>query len=330
MNHRALFFLDNLEFKYFEFNKLITSFWLVKELLVRKWEVYISTANQLSLKNNLPVANVYKTSLTGNSDKINMIKNKQKELVNLNEFNLVCFRPDPPVTIDYINCTYILDYIDQSSTFVINDPTGIRSSNEKFYINQFPGMVPDNVVTMEPAIIKEFLFQYGEIIIKPLNKCFGKGVFYIHKDDKNINTIIETSTNAGQNLVMVQEHLKSIQGVDKRVNIFFGELSEEAIIKKSGEGDFKFNAQKDEYFIKSIVTEREKEICQAIAPKLMIDGLYLTGLDFIDEKIIEINVTSPCFFIKEVNSMFDIKLEEKIIDKVEAHYFSNYTKVSAF
>lgn len=38
------------------------------------------------------------------------------------------------------------------------------------------------------------------------------------------------------------------------------------------------------------------------------------GLDVIDEKIIEINVTSPCYFIKEINNYFSTNLEKVIVD----------------
>ena len=38
----------------------------------------------------------------------------------------------------------------------------------------------------------------------------------------------------------------------------------------------------------------------------------MAGLDVVDEKILEINVTSPCFFIKEINERFSTRLEEKL------------------
>ena len=38
----------------------------------------------------------------------------------------------------------------------------------------------------------------------------------------------------------------------------------------------------------------------------------MAGLDVIDGKIIEINVTSPCYFIKEINEFFNTKLEKEI------------------
>ena len=42
----------------------------------------------------------------------------------------------------------------------------------------------------------------------------------------------------------------------------------------------------------------------------------MTGLDVIDGKIIEVNVTSPCYFIKEINNHFGCHLEDKIADYI--------------
>jgi hypothetical protein len=40
----------------------------------------------------------------------------------------------------------------------------------------------------------------------------------------------------------------------------------------------------------------------------------MAGLDVIDGKIIEINVTSPCYFIKEINGHFGCHIENDITD----------------
>ena len=49
----------------------------------------------------------------------------------------------------------------------------------------------------------------------------------------------------------------------------------------------------------------------------------MAGLDVIDGKIIEINITSPCFFIKEINALYDINLEKIIVDKLENYISKN-------
>ena len=316
--YNVVFIIDKVEFKYFEINELVTSFWLINECNLRGWEVYITTIDKLSLNNNDPKAFVYKTKREKVNGKTDLIKEESSEFISLNSFDMVVFRPDPPVDLDYINATYILDYVDKSKTLVVNNPSGIRKANEKLYINNFPQVVPNNISTSNAGLIKEFLNEYGKIVIKPLNKCFGKGVFYLEKGDKNTNTIIDTATNGGTTVIMAQEFLKSDLNGDKRILLLGGEIINEVVIKVSGKGDFKFNTHNDEYLKKSFLTDEETEIGQIISPKLLEDGLFLVGLDVIDSKIIEINVTSPCFFIREINSMFGVELEKRIIDYLES------------
>ena len=44
-----LFIIDRLELKYFEFNNLVTNFWIIRELLRENKNVYIATIDNLSL-----------------------------------------------------------------------------------------------------------------------------------------------------------------------------------------------------------------------------------------------------------------------------------------
>lgn len=325
-NYKVVFILDKVEFQYFEFNRLVTSFWLVKECCDRGWDVYISTADRLTLENNQPKASLFKISFEKANGKMDLIREKEAVNINLNDMDIVFFRPDPPIDINYIQCTYILDFIDTTKTLVVNSASGVRKANEKVYINNFSEYVPDNIVSKNIPLLKDFLNQYEHVIVKPLNKCFGKGVFSLKKGDPNTNSILETSTDFGSTLIMVQEYVNTNGGGDKRVNIICGEVMEEAVTKLSGKGDFKFNAHNDEFFVKSYLTDKEKEICTQIAPKLMSEGLYIVGLDFIQDKMIEINVTSPCFFIREINKFFDIELEKRIIDLIANTVESNKQK----
>ena len=53
----------------------------------------------------------------------------------------------------------------------------------------------------------------------------------------------------------------------------------------------------------------------------------MAGLDVIDGKIIEINITSPCFFINEINDIFKIRFEKIIVDKIENYINARSNKV---
>jgi hypothetical protein len=48
-NKKILFVIDEVEFKYYEFNTLVTNFWFISELLSRGHEIFITTKNRLYL-----------------------------------------------------------------------------------------------------------------------------------------------------------------------------------------------------------------------------------------------------------------------------------------
>ncbi len=316
-----LIIIDDIEFKYFEFNKLVTNFWLVWEFLNREYKVYITLKNKLFQERNNPFAFCFETYIENNDIKKQELYIKK----NLNDFNLIFFRPDPPVDIDYINASYILSSIQNKDTIVMNSPKAIREKNEKLYINEFQEIIPDNIVASDEKVIKEFLFKKGEIIIKPLNRCFGSGVFYLNSTDKNINTIIKTATNDFKTAVMVQEYLPEIKNGDKRLIYICGEIFDYCVTKVATNNDFKFNEHNKDTLKFAQLTEKEKQIEKIVKEKFEQDGIYMAGLDVIDGKIIEINITSPCFFINEINNIFNINFEKIIVNKIE-NYVNSINK----
>ena len=315
---KILFIIDELEFKYFEFNKLVTNFWLNVEFLKRNHSVYVATKNMLNVFETRPCCFCTKTVFKDNE----LYKSNELTNTSLEEFDTIFFRPDPPVDINYINATYILSMVNPKKTIVLNSPDAIRNKNEKLYINDFPSLAPKNIVTSDVKFIREFLKENKEIIIKPLNRCFSSGVFYLYYGDKNTNTIINTATDNGKTTVMVQEYLPEIKNGDKRLIFICGENLEYCVQKVATNDDFKFNEHCDANLKFGSITPEEKAIENIISKKLLDDGVIMAGLDTIGGKIIEINITSPCFFIKEINSLYKINLEKIITDKLE-HYIYN-------
>lgn len=306
---KMLVVIDRIELKYFEFNQLVTNFWMVKGLLENNVETYITTIDHLSLKKGKGYANCYKTYLK-NDD----IFYDEKSLTDyvLEDFDKIFFRPDPPVDSDYINATYLFDFVDREKVQIINDTKAIRDFNEKLHANYFKDFMPENIVTASKEEIEEFLNLHNEIILKPLNQCFGSGVMYLKNGDKNTLSIIKTLTNNFKSVCMVQKYIPQAQFGDKRVLILNGEVLDECILKTPSKDDFKFNTHSDEYLKKAVLTDSEKEKFTVVAQGLKNLGILMAGLDVVDEKIIEINVTSPCYFIKEINERFSTRIDKKI------------------
>lgn len=316
-----LFIIDRIELKYFEFNNLVTNFWLIRELLFENKNVWITTIDNLSLVSGTPYTHCYKAYEKNG----NIFYDKTLHDKKINDFSLVMFRPDPPVDLDYINATYIFDFVDRNKTLILNDPKSIRDFNEKMHTVKFLDLMPENIVTSSKSDIINFLKEHEEIVLKPLNGCFGSGVMTLKKGDKNTAVIINTMTKNQTQLIMVQKYIPKARFGDKRVMFLGDEVLDVCIQKLPSNDDFKFNEHCDSNIVRAELTEVEKEKFAPVAKELNKLGLPLVGLDVIDEKIIEINVTSPCYFIKEINGHFNCQLEKKITQFILSKL---YAKVS--
>lgn len=312
ISNKTLFVIDKIELKYFEFNKLVTNFWLIKELLELGQEVFITTIDKLGLKKAKAYCRCAKSFVKGD----NIYLEDSFVQKQIEDFQLVMFRPDPPVDLDYINATYVLDFVDSEKTLILNNTKAIRDFNEKLHANLFNEFMPENIVTSNRIEIEQFLEQHEEIILKPLNRCFGSGVMYLKKDDKNVHSIINSMTNNQSTIIMVQKYISNAQFGDKRVLILGGEVLDECVVKLPSRDDFKFNTHSDEFIKKAMLSQSEKNKFIQVAQKLNKMGIIMAGLDVIDEQIIEVNVTSPCYFIKEINNYFSTNLEKKITNKL--------------
>lgn len=313
-----LFVIDRLELKYFEFNNLVTNFWIIRELLNENKNVFITTIDKLGMSKGIPFAHCYESYEKDG----NIFYEKTDICKDINDFQLVMFRPDPPVDLDYINATYIFDFVDRNKTLILNDPKAIRDFNEKIHTCKFLDLMPENIVTCSKLDIIEFLNRNEEIVLKPLNACFGAGVMTLKKGDKNTAVIINTMTKNQTQLIMVQKYIPKAKFGDKRVMFLGEEVLDVCVQKLPSNDDFKFNEHCDSNIIKAELTQSEKEKFLPVAKELTKLGLPLVGLDVIDEKIIEINVTSPCYFIKEVNGHFGCNLEKKITDFILSQLYA--------
>lgn len=146
------------------------------------------------------------------------------------------FRPDPPVDLDYINATYIFDFVDRNKTLILNDPKSIRDFNEKMHTVKFLDLMPENIVTSSKSDIINFLKEHEEIVLKPLNGCFGSGVMTLKKGDKNTAVIINTMTKNQTQLIMVQKYIPKARFGDKRV-MFLGDEVLDVCIQKLPSND---------------------------------------------------------------------------------------------
>ncbi|MDX2256029.1 MAG: glutathione synthase [Pseudanabaenaceae cyanobacterium bins.39] len=239
------------------------------------------------------------------------------EFASLETMDFVWMRPDPPVTIDYLYATYILDYVNPNKTRVLNAPQGIRAANEKMYALQFTKAIPKTIVSANKNVIHEFVADQGKAVMKPLGGKGGEGILFLETGDRNINSLIEISTNIGKTPVMVQEYLPAAQEGDKRIILLDGEpIGAVNRIPKSGE--FRGNMAAGGSAAKVDITDREREICSYLAPTLRRDGLVFVGIDVIGGYLTEVNVTSPTG-AREIDLFDGISIGDRVMDWLSAN-----------
>ncbi len=287
-------------------------------------EVWVTQANHLSVSGGKAHAFLQAVHLTP----VELGENRwiaaaswfqlgDRTLLPLETMDAVFMRTDPPVTVPYLYATYLLDYIDPSKTLVVNSPQGIRAANEKMYALQFTGAIPETIVSQDKQVIRQFVEQQGSAVLKPLGGKAGEGILFLQAGDRNFNSLVEISTNRGQVPVMVQAYLPEAKLGDKRIILLNGEPIG-AVNRIPTGNEFRGNMAVGGRVAQVEITERDRQICQQLAPTLRQDGLYFVGIDVIGDYLTEVNVTSPTG-IREIDRLSQVSLGKQVIEWVATY-----------
>lgn len=291
-----------------------TTFVLMLEAQARGHEVWYLELKDMFVKEAQAYANATPIKLERSES---FYKLGETKTLLLESFDVVWMRKDPPVNNDFLYATYMLSLIDEKKTKVLNNPTGIRESNEKLYSLFFPDIIPQSVVTKNISQLQDFLAECGgEMVVKPLDGHGGEGIFYVRKGDRNANVILEAITKFETEYVIAQKFIEEVSEGDKRIIVLNGEpIGAVLRVPKPG-GEFRSNFHSGGSPAKSELTDWDLEICRQIGPRLREDGLYFVGIDVIGGYVTEINTTSPTG-IQEINNLDGVKLETQVIEFAE-------------
>ncbi|HEY3327920.1 MAG TPA: glutathione synthase [Novimethylophilus sp.] len=241
-------------------------------------------------------------------------ENKQEYAAE--DFDAILMRKDPPFDMEYVYSTYLLELAEQQGALVLNRPQAIRDFNEKLSVARFPQFAPPFLVTRQMALIREFLAEHGDIVVKPLDGMGGSGIFRLHREDHNIGVILETITHYERRTVMAQRYLPAIRQGDKRILLIDGVPLPYALARIPQQGETRGNLAAGGTGVAQPLSVRDREIAETVGNELRKLGLFLVGLDVIGDYLTEINVTSPTCMV-EIAAQTDCNPAALFIDALE-------------
>ncbi len=232
------------------------------------------------------------------------------------DIDVVLMRQDPPFHMGYITATHMLERI-VHETLVVNDPAHVRNAPEKVMVLNYRRFMPPTLVTRSVEEVRRFMAEHGAVVVKPIHGNGGKAIFRVPETGDNLTALFEVFNLTWPEPHMVQPFLPEVAQGDKRIVLVDGEIAG-AINRIPGEGEFRSNLAMGGSAQATQLTQREREICEAMGPDLKRLGLTFVGIDVIGGQwLTEINVTSPTGIV--AISKFDgVDVAGMIWDAIEA------------
>lgn len=290
-----------------------STFAMMLEAQARGHELLHYTPDTLSLRDNVVSALAQKI-VVADAEKGRHFSLGEERRVDLSSQDVVLMRQDPPFDMNYITLTHLLERI-HPKTLVVNPPAAVRNAPEKILVTEFPELMPPTLVTRDRAEIQAFRREHGNIIVKPLYGNGGAGVFFIQEGDHNLASLLELFEANYREPFMVQRYLPDVRKGDKRIIIIDGEPVM-GLNRIPADGEARSNMHVGGRPELSLLTEREREICAAIAPALKERDMIFVGIDVIGGYLTEINVTSPTG-IREIKRFGGPDIAALIWDAIE-------------
>jgi glutathione synthase len=286
-----------------------TSILLGLELQSRGFKIYAYQPDQLNLIQGKPVATGQFVKLYSDPDRFYEII--ADEPLALEDAKLIMIRQDPPFNMEYITTTYLLDLI-KDKVLVLNDPQAIRDNAEKLIVYNLPQHLPPSLLSNNLNLMREFWQEHKDVIIKPI---YGHGGHFItHVGAHDDFDSIAGAALLEHRQIIVQKFLPEITHGDTRVMMLNGEVL--GVMRRvPAEGDILSNLVAGASAISHELTPKEQIICRDVGQLLKEKNIFFAGVDLINEKLIEINLTSPTG-IKMLNKLYNANYERAIVDSI--------------
>jgi glutathione synthase len=292
---------------------------MMAEAAKRGHTLYACEPQQLAWTGSGVEADVYRFEIVGDQadgHRDVWYEAQPVEARSLTSFGPVLMRKDPPFDMEYVTSTWLLELAERAGARIFNKPQAIRDHSEKMAIGEFPQFVAPTLVTRDPARLRAFHAEHGDVILKPLDGMGGMGVFRVKADGMNLGSIVEMLSHDGARSVMAQKFIPEIKTGDKRILLIGGEPVPYSLARIPQGNEVRGNLAAGGLGVAQPLTARDREIAETLGPVLKARGLLLVGLDAIGDWLTEVNVTSPTCF-REIMDQTGFDVAAMFIDALE-------------
>jgi glutathione synthase len=234
----------------------------------------------------------------------------------LDHFRWIWMRKDPPVDEAYLYATQLLEMAESIGVRVLNRPAALRAWNEKLGALRFSHLMAPSMVSARVEQLAAFAAGHEEVVLKPLAGRAGQGVVRAAAAAPGLRALLELVTLQETLPVMVQAFLPGVSAGDKRILLVDGEPLG-AVNRLPKAGEFRSNLALGGAPVAADLSDTEQRICAELAPVLRAEGLFFVGIDVIDGRLSEINVTSPTG-VREVEWLGRRPLADQVIERLLA------------
>lgn len=230
-------------------------------------------------------------------------------------YDVILHRKDPPVDDRYV--AWHRPFVDAPAHILqINRPPAIYELSEHTVQLRFPEhAVPTDICTTPGELVAAVRKQPEEAVCKPMGTYCGIGIEFLSSDVDR--AVLEAYWEQWGPEVTVQPFLDEIERTGDLRILVFAEHVLGGVLRVPPPGSRIANLHAGGRAAAATPTERQLEACRVVAAELGREGLPLLGLDFIGDRMTEINFTSPTLVV-QLNQVTGRRVDVELIDLIEA------------
>lgn len=237
------------------------------------------------------------------------------QTARVEEYAVILQRKDPPVDDFYVSHAKHFAAAPRSIVQINNPDQSWRYSEHALPADYPTHSIPTQVCRSEREFVRAVRALKPEAVAKPENECSGVGVSFFRADAPEAE--LRAYWEQWKPMIVVQPFVDEItKSGDLRILTFNGKILG-SVLRVARPGSRLANLHQGASWRSWDITPAQRAAAEQIGKDLSSKGLHLLGLDFIGDRISEINITSPSAMV-QINEVMRKRTEVELVNEIES------------